>query len=1298
MKKNIIVILIAGGVGFSLSAQRICDPLFTEYPNSGINMEALQTNPVNGAAYVGDFNEDGLSDILIMGPNYEEDSRNYITLLANNEGKSFTRNVLSMSGVSLGLANGSITATRVDSKKYLVALQGGTTSPATASNSKAMVGLLQYVTSSRVKFTKLQELDYGLYKGDILFIDLNKDGAPDIVQFGGGKKVYAYLNDGNNTFTLSTEVAGLKGTVDGKAVVCDVNNDGIDDILSVDQQNGLMVYLNSGNNSFTATKVSSRYSFKRSPRIATGDFDKDGNVDIVAFDTDGMTGKNSVAFFYGKGDGEFEETSENKFEGVDAAAVTVADFNNDGNLDVLYSGCNYKVNSEDEKGDYTAKAYILLGDGNRNFASQVKSTPKGYNPDIFTLSPILKGCYLTGNFDGDGKPDILALGTLGNTIAGKTTRQADLFYSSASADFGTPIEDVIPNKWTSFPYSQVRLTDSRVKQAMDKEMAYLKSLEVNRLFANTLKYNKGDNSYQCYGGWEEGGYGNSFAHYLSAVSMAYAATGDTEMLERANQCVDIMADCQDVMGDGLFSFADGTTWSFDKVAKAKNVELGKWDENGHPWDMNGQGIFLYGHHKVFACLRDAYIYTGNEKARISFLKLCDWVLGWIQNFDETNMQKILETEHGGMVEVLTDAYTLSGKQKYLDGATRFLRKNFLDAMSNNRDDLSGRHSNFHIPMALGSAVYYRMTGNETNRLTAHNFFHIVHDHHTLCNGGNGNNERFGTPDLLSYRLGMRGPETCSSYNMLKLAKELFCQEGSADYMDYYERTLYNHILATLSTHSDAGVCYYTSLKAGTFRMYDNLYNSFWCCVGTGMESHVKYVDAIYFHKDDELMVNLYIPSTLSWKEKGLKLSMETTFPESDIIKLKVTENESFNGKLSFRYPSWAEEGSLLIKVNGSQQKILAKPGQLASIDGSWSAGTEIEITLPCRLRLEDIPDDVNVSALFYGPVLLAGDMGEVGQLDVGGSVPSETIANPAPEAYFLDLKASRSQLDKWIERGEGLTFTTKGLAHNYTLQPFYDIHHRRYSVYWKVGDDVDIEKSRELVPDYVLTGVTESEIEHNETSSGSNTGTADFSFWGPTYNRFRDASAAGFTSYTLNLLPEELPQDKQYYLQLTYFGDEPDGYGNFKIYVDGTEIASVGSITRLARLDFAQRYYPIPRNCTDGKQKITVKFSDGRLSLYGVKLTTTDNLVEAKKDGENTPSAIFSEKIADSKSIWYNNGTLHIVADSDSTVRLFNSHGQIIWMNNNQKGHTAHSLDLPKGTYVVQCNLSKEIIRKKIII
>ena len=205
---------------------------------------------------------------------------------------------------------------------------------------------------------------------------------------------------------------------------------------------------------------------------------------------------------------------------------------------------------------------------------------------------------------------------------------------------------------------------------MDKEMAYLRSLEVNRLFANTLKYNKGDNSYQCYGGWEEGGYGNSFAHYLSAVSMAYAATGDTEMLERANQCVDIMADCQDVMGDGLFSFADGTTWSFDKVAKAKNVELGKWDENGHPWDMNGQGIFLYGHHKVFACLRDAYIYTGNEKARISFLKLCDWVLGWIQNFDETNMQKILETEHGGMGEVLTDAYTLSGKQKYLDGATR----------------------------------------------------------------------------------------------------------------------------------------------------------------------------------------------------------------------------------------------------------------------------------------------------------------------------------------------------------------------------------------------------------------------------------------------------------------------------------------------------------------------------------------------------------------------------------------------------------------------------------------------------
>lgn len=1292
MRKIIyIVALLFANVSF---AQDPYDAIFYQFPNSGVSFEGLYSNPTNGTACIGDFNEDGYPDMIVMGPNYDDFDTSYVNLLQNKGDGTFERIDLGL----IGMNNGSIAYTKIASKQFILALQGGTASPASNDNAKGYIAELKF-EGDVVNCRKKQDLEHGLIDGDFFFMDVNGNGIADLVQLGGLKEVYTYLNDGTNSYALTTDIKGLVGTYRGKSLAYDINKDGSLDIVSISQNGGLQVSLYKGNHTFTTNAITSTYKFKVYPRIELGDFNEDGNIDIVAFDYNSSKKTHSVVFFYGDGNGEFTQAADNSFMGVDAAAVAVADFNGDGHLDVLYSGSNYKALKTDEKeGAYTKKAYMLLGDGKGNFTQHVKATPAGQSPDVFCLAPVGKGKYYAADFDKDGKPDIFALGELAEPKGGKLMRYADLFLSSLKYGFGEPVtEPAVKQIWESFPYQQVRLSEGRLKQAMDKNISYLKSFDVNRLLAQTFKYGLGINDYMLYGGPND----VTFAHYLSAISMGYAATGDEDLLQRVNHMVDVMVQAQDVMGDGLYSNSDAPTWGFYKMAMEKVITPYGWDENGHPWGNNNIGFPFYGQHKTFAAFRDAYIFAGNENARVAFIKFCEWLVMWMQNFTDENLQKMLESEHGGMVEVLADAYALSGKTKFLDAAKRFTRDNFAAAMSEGRDDLSGRHSNFHIPMAVGAAVHYLYSGDERSRKTAHNFFHIVHDHHTLCNGGNGSNERFGTPDLLTYRLGQRGPETCSSYNMLKLAKDLFCQEGDTEYLDYYENTMWNHILAILSPRSDAGVCYHLNLKPGTFKTYSDLYSNLWCCVGTGMESHAKYVDAIYFKGDQGVLINLFTPSTLNWKETGLKLTMETDFPATDHIKLIVNEVGSFNKDICIRYPSWADEGSIAVAINGSEKEVSANPGEIIKLSSTWAAGDEILITIPCRLRLVDLPDDLNVSAIFYGPVLLATNMGEVGQSDVGCLAPEEEIKNPAPDPYFPSLKGSRKALESWITKEEGtLNFVTNGLAKNYEMQPFYDTHHCRYNVYWKVGDDTDLQKERELVPDRVLTGVQENEQLHNVLSSGSNTGAASFGFWGPTYNRFRDASMMGYIQYTLELLPEKLPVDKQYYLQLTYFGDEPDGYGNFYISIDGQNLAYQTSITRMARLDFAQRYYPIPRTMTDGKQKINVKFSRGRVSLYGVKLTTTDNLVEAKRQLGGDPTSIMETNLpgnADTN-IFVADNCLHVINRSGALIRIFGLNGELLINRMIESDDESIKLSLLSGVYIVECISPVKTESKKIFI
>ena len=910
-----------------------------------------------------------------------------------------------------------------------------------------------------------------------------------------------------------------------------------------------------------------------------------------------------------------------------------------------------------------------------------------------------EGTYSIADFDGDGKPDVFALGKLGVPIAGKTLRRAEMFLSSKTYGWGEPVaEPMVRTRWQGFDYNEVRLQEgSRLKKAADKEIAYLKNLDMNRLFASTLEYNLGITGYKPYGGWEESGYGCSFAHFTSALAMAYASTGDAELLMKLNRCVDIMTSSQAYNGDGFFAFKDGTTRGFEKMAKEKTIEPYGWDENGHPWGNNGIGFPFYAHHKIFAALRDAYLYAHNEEARIGFLKLCEWLCLWLQNFDDVNLQKMLESEHGGMVEVLADAYALSGKSKFLAAAERMTRKNFATTMSNNTDDLAGRHANMHVPMAVGAAEYYLYGGAERDRKIAHNFFDMVANHHSLANGGHCNNERFATPDLITYSMGIRSSETCSSYNMLKLAKQLFCLEGDASYMDYYENVMLNHILGTLSTTEGEGVCYHTSLKPGTFKCYDDLYGNFWCCVGTGMESHVKYVDAIFFKGEDGLLINLLTPASLDWKETGLKLCIDTKFPADELTTIRIQENTSFHKPVFLRFPAWAEKGAMRVSLNGADVAVKAQPGELFAIENEWKAGDVIEVRLTPQFRLVDLPDDINVSAIFYGPVMLGATLGTIGLKYVGIVYPEQEIVKPMPEPYFPEIRHSRNSLNSLFEvvDAEKLIFKTVGLAKNYNLRPFYDIHDMRYNVYWKFGDEEDIALEKEIIVDHVIPGLTANEEAHNLQCDKSKTGYGTFSGWGATYFYYRDTQPGGFIQYDMKLLERQLADDEYYYLQVTYFGSEPEGYGGFKILIDNSQIKLVDKISYLAPLDFAQQYYRIPRRLTDGKSKITVKFTGGKVAVYGIRLLTENHLLPIA-------TAISKPKTGSSTDflISYASGNLCISSAKEDTrnsdVGVYNTSGLMVFRSKLNGSHTEIPLSLANGVYVVRVSNNSHTETSKI--
>jgi uncharacterized protein len=601
----------------------------------------------------------------------------------------------------------------------------------------------------------------------------------------------------------------------------------------------------------------------------------------------------------------------------------------------------------------------------------------------------------------------------------------------------------------SFPLTDVRLLDGPFLEAQKRDEAYLLKLEPDRMLHN-FRVNAGlEPKAPIYGGWESvqtwadiRAHGHTLGHYLTAASLMYASTGHDEMKKRVEYIIGELKDCQDAGKTGLIcAFPDKTTQIDNLVAGRRVV--------GVPW---------YTLHKIFAGLRDAHFFCNSAPARNVLVKLADWAVDVTEGMTDDQFQRMLGVEHGGMNEVLADVYTLSTDEKHLALAERFCHQAILTPLSEGRDTLNGLHSNTQIPKIVGFERLYQLTGKPQYHAAAEFFWKTVTGTRSFATGGNADNEHFfPIIEFARHLASAKTMETCCSHNMLRLTRQLFAGNPTAAYGDYYEKTLYNTILA--SQDPDTGMMtYFQSTRPGYIKLFCTPLDSFWCCTGTGIENHAKYGDSIYFRgssggpQQDALYVNLFIASTLDWKEKGITLRQITSFPETGKVRLEIEAASPKDFALNIRHPGWAATASVSINRIGLEPG--RKPGSFITLNRRWKPGDVVEVDLPMALRMELLPGTTDTAAVVYGPIVLVGALGhEVkpgADLHVNERTIGSTLNEPIEVPTFAGELASIP--GKIKPAGAPLTFKTDGIGRpaDVTLVPYYKMAHQHYNMYWKI--------------------------------------------------------------------------------------------------------------------------------------------------------------------------------------------------------------------------------------------------------
>lgn len=751
----------------------------------------------------------------------------------------------------------------------------------------------------------------------------------------------------------------------------------------------------------------------------------------------------------------------------------------------------------------------------------------------------------------------------------------------------------------TFSLSEVRLLDSPFKKAMMTDMNYILALDTDRLLAPYLKEAELKPKAENYGNWENTGLdGHIGGHYLSALAKMYAATGDQRMKDRMDYMLSELKRAQDASGDGYLSGVPGGKAMWKEISEGK-IDAGSFS-------LNKKWVPLYNIHKIYAGLYDAYAFGGSDEAKEMLIKLTDWAILLVKDLSDDQIQDMLRSEHGGLNEIFADVAAITGDEKYIKLAKQFSQKAILEPLIKHEDHLTGMHANTQIPKVIGFKRVAEVDGDESWADAARYFWENVVGKRSVSIGGNSVREHFHPIDDFSSMIDSeQGPETCNTYNMLKLTKHLFLSDPEVKYMDYYERALYNHILST-EEPDHGGFVYFTPMRPGHYRVYSQPQTSFWCCVGSGLENHTKYGELIYAHSGDDIYVNLFIPSTLNWEEKGLELIQETKFPDAESTTLTINPKKKSEFTLYVRYPKWVESGALKAKVNGEAVDVEGTPGTYLALKRTWKKGDKVELTVPMRTTVEQLPDGESYYSILHGPIVLAAktDTTDMVGLYADDSRGGHIASGPKyPLNEMPVVIGSADQLATMVKPVEGkpMTFTLDDLYpekyKNMKLIPFFRVHESRYIVYFKVvskaelkdmEDKMAAEESaknalEEATVDLVFPGEQQPESDHFIQSENTNSGVNQGKHW-------RDAT--GWFSYQLNDKDGEAGK-----LRIMYFG--LDNGRNFTISINDNKLADV-SLDGSKGFGFYTVDYDIPQEILDkGEGKLRVKFEAASGSVAG---------------------------------------------------------------------------------------------------
>ncbi len=744
-----------------------------------------------------------------------------------------------------------------------------------------------------------------------------------------------------------------------------------------------------------------------------------------------------------------------------------------------------------------------------------------------------------------------------------------------------------------FPLSDVTLLDGPFKHARDLNIQTLLKYDVDRLLAGYRKEAGLPEKAKSYLNWA-GLDGHIAGHYLSAMAMNCAATNNEECKRRMEYIIAELKACQDANGK---NYPD---WGIGYVGAVPNSkQIWSTLQKGDFAAFHSAWVPWYNVHKMYAGLRDAWLYAGNEEAKNVFLKFCDWAINITASLSDAQMQSMLDTEQGGMNEVLADAYQMSGDEKYLVAAKRFSHRMLLDPMAEGIDNLDNKHANTQVPKAIGFDRIGELS-NDVKYAKAGNFFwQTVTTNRSLAFGGNSRRESFPSASACTDFINdVEGPESCNSYNMLKLTEDLFRKNPSAKYVDYFERTLYNHILSTQNP-VNGGYVYFTPVRPRHYRVYSAPNEAMWCCVGSGMENHSKYNEFIYTHSNDSLFLNLFIASELNWRKRGVKIKQQTNFPFEEQTKLTVTEGSS-RFKLLVRYPSWVKDGALKIIVNGKAVSYTSHPSSYVAIDRLWKKGDVVKVILPMHNTIEHLPNVPEYIAFMHGPILLSA---KTGTEDLQGLIADDSRWGHIPSGKKLpidkapiiveDNLASLTNKLKPVA-GKPLNFTAPQIKLinpiPVVFEPFFKIHDTRYMMYWMALsnnqyrsylDSITVLENQRLeldkrTIDFVAPGEQQPEVDHSMQRQNSNTGNNMDEFW-------RDARN-GFFSYKLSTNKETGLS-----LIVRYWGAE-SGNRKFDIYIDNEKLITEDISGKWNERKFQEVEYAIPDEMLKGKKGVRVKF------------------------------------------------------------------------------------------------------------